>query len=70
MHVPAYLRALFSSNASERGDEPYGSHFVVGLEIAKQSCLFGMHGRKHIQMSLANNHIEWIKPLRKESESP
>lgn len=59
LYACAYLRALFSSNAFERGDEPYGSHFVVGLEIAKQSGRFGMHGRKHIQMTLANNRVEF-----------
>ena len=51
LYACAYLLALLSSNAFERED-PYGSHFVVGLEIAKQSGHFGVHGRKHIQMSL------------------
>jgi hypothetical protein len=38
---------------------PYGSHFVVGLEIAKQSGRFGVHGRKHIQMSLDKDRVEF-----------
>jgi hypothetical protein len=58
LYACAYLLALLRSNAFERED-PYGSHFVVGLEIAKQSGRFGVHGRKHIQMSLDKDRVEF-----------
>jgi hypothetical protein len=58
LYACAYRLALLSSNAFERED-PYGSHFVVGLEIAKQSGHFGVHGRKHIQMSLDKDRVEF-----------